>query len=207
MHSRTSKAKCLWKTSWTRFSRGSLPGKEAIGFEPRGRRQANVTFQSGEGRRDAVRCSDYELQGSEDDCACKRDRRTRLRRVILSLCWRTEALVEEGFRPQETEETAPRCTVAMPLRGLRVVQQPCYVLVCFASRPLSILPQSWLRYPLSKVCQLHVHPERWLYVVPKVRKEVSVDGRGDLPHMYNPNCWAFATLHAHVMQRYNKEQF
>lgn len=119
-----------------------------------------------------MRGSDLELQGPENDCARERDRRTNLRWIFLPPCQRAEACVEEGFRAQETEETALRCVFTMCLERLWVARHQCSIQVCRVKHLLLVLPPQ----QLYAVHGLFARKNKYLYVMPKLWKDILVDG-------------------------------
>jgi len=123
--------------SWTRFSRGLLPGKNATRFGPPGQRCTNVLLQSGEDLGDGVGPFDFEPQRPENDRVGEGKDWTHLRWILLPLWRRTETWVEEGFRAQETAEG---CAVAMHQKWLREKYHPRLVLVCWVRHLLPGLP-------------------------------------------------------------------
>ena len=137
-----------------------------------------------------MRSSHFELQKPQNDCAHEREHQTYLRWDLPPLCYRFDAWVQEGFRCQETGK---RRAVAMFQLQLWMVHQPCLILVCWVERLLSNLfqlhTQPLWRLRLSPnqvlyaVCRLRVPEDQQLYILPKLWKEVHIDGCNWTDHL------------------------
>ena len=130
-----------------------------------------------------MRSSDFELQRLEEHRSGEGEHYSCPGWISVPLRRCNEHFTQESLRTQEKEDTASRCTVAVPKFPMLPEFEPCPILVSWEkfAQHLRMLP----RWVLPAVCQLWVREKISPFVMQWLWESICLGGRDDVSSSVN----------------------